>query len=177
MTTTFGLMIDRESWEVYIVDPFSPMVSISRGERTSLNRESSPTERGLVIRDKSINQSIFLPAVGALEIIKDMLDVDIWKNNGIMVGIPVLTSDPCEKKESDEEILRTPFIRRNPEYAFSEHLMLTPEQSKDLIGFLIENEKLLNDLAEKDATVARRQMKDLFGKIAEYGRRKRLNKS
>lgn len=51
------------------------------------------------------------------------------------------------------------------------------EQVKDLFDFLMGNEQLLNELAEKDEIVARQQMRDLFGKIAEYGRKRRLNKS
>lgn len=71
MTTNFGMIIDRESWEAYIVNPFSLMVSISREGRSSPNRKNSLAERGLTIRDKIINQRIFIPAVGALEILKD----------------------------------------------------------------------------------------------------------
>jgi len=41
---------------------------------------------------------------------------------------------------------------------------------------LQENEQLLHELAEKDAIIAKQQMRDLFAKIADYGRRKRLSK-
>lgn len=100
-----------------------------------------------------------------------MQEVKTWKTNGTVIGSPVLTSAPHDKKVREEDILHTPFIRRNPEFVFSKHLRLTPEQSKDLFEFLIKNEQFLNELAVKDEIVTWQQLKDLFGKIAEYGRK------
>jgi hypothetical protein len=106
-----------------------------------------------------------------------MHEVETWKRNGMVIGTPALTSAPQDEQVVDEEILRTPFIRQYPEYVLFQPLRLTPEQSKDLFDFLLENEQLLTELAEKDEIVARPQLTDLFKNIAEYGRRKRLNKS
>lgn len=177
MNTKFGTIIDRESWEARIVDPFSSMAVRSREGRNLSKQKDNLTERGFVVWDKMINQSVFLPAVGGLEILKDMREVETWKRNGMVIGAPALTSAPQDEKAVDEEILCTPFIRRHPEYVLSEPLRLTPEQSKDLFDFLLENEQLLTELAEKDEIVARQQLTDLFKKIAEYGRKKRLGKS
>lgn len=101
MNTKFGTIIDRESWEARIVDPFSSMAVRSREGRNLTKQKDNLTGRRFVLWDKIINQSVFLPAVGALEILKDM----------------------------------------------------------------------------RDEIVARQQLTDLFKKIAEYGRKKRLGKS
>lgn len=172
MNTNFGTFIDREGWEARIVDPFSPMAVRSREVRNFSKEKDNLTERGFVVWDKMINQSVFLPAVGALEILKDMREVRTWKRNGMVIGAPALTSTPQDEKTVDEEILCTPFIRRHPKYVLSEPLRLTPEQLKDLFDFLLKNGQLLTELAEKDEIVARQQLTDLFKKIAEYRRKK-----
>lgn len=88
----------------------------------------------------------------------------------------MLTSAPQNKLGVDEELLYTPFVRQHPEYILSSPMRLTPEQSKDLFVFLQKNEQLLKELAEKDEIVAKRQVTDLFGKITEYGRWRRISK-
>lgn len=175
MTTNFGIVIDRETWEAQIVDPLSLLVVKSREGRNSPNRKNNLTERGFVIRNKIINQSVFLPAVGALEILKDMREVETWKTNGTVIGVPALTSAPQDEEAGDQEILHTPFVRQYPEYVLSDPFRLTPEQSKGLFDFLLENEQLLRELAERDELVAQRQLRDLFAKIAEFGRKKMLS--
>jgi len=175
MANNFGTIIDRESWEAHIVDPFSQMLEKSRAGQNSPNRNKS-TESGLLIRDKIINQSVFLLAFAALEILKDMQEVETWKTNGMVIGAPALTSAPKDEKTVEEEILHTPFVRQYPKYVLSDPLRLTPEQSKEFFEFLLQNEELLRGLAEKDEIVARRQLTDMFKKIAEFGRKKRLGK-
>ncbi len=71
----------------------------------------------------------------------------------MVIGAPTLTSAPQVEKTVDEKVLRTPSIRRYPEYVLSEPSRLTPEQSKDLFDFLMENEQLLTRLAEKDEAI------------------------
>lgn len=177
MTTNFSSIIDRESWEAHVVDPFLPLVVRSHEGRKSPNRKNNLTERGFVIRDKITTQSVFLPIVGALEILKDMREVETWKTNGMTIGTPALSSVQQNEEEVVPETLHTPFVHQHPEYVLSDPLRLTPEQSKELFDFLLENERPLTELAEKDAIIARRQLTDMFKKIAEYGRRKRLSKS
>lgn len=106
-----------------------------------------------------------------------MREVETWKRNGMVIGTPALTSAPQDEQAVDEEILRTPFMRHHPEYVLFRPLRLTPEQSKDLFNFLPGNEQLLIEMAEKDEIVTRPQLTGLFKNIAEYVRRKRLNKS
>lgn len=127
MSTNLGMNIVRESWEVHIVDPYSAIVTRSREGRNLSKQKDNLTERGLVVWDKMINQSAFLPTVGALEILKDMRDAETWKRNGMVIGVPALTSAPQDVKAVDEEILCAPFIRRHPEYVLAEPLRLTPE--------------------------------------------------
>ena len=98
-----------------------------------------------------------------------MREVETWKTNGMAIGAPALTSAPQDEKAIKEEILQTPFVRRWPEYILSDPLRLTPKQSKDLFDFLLENEQLLSELAEKDEIIGRQQLTDMFKKIAEYG--------
>lgn len=95
----------------------------------------------------------------------------------MVIGAPALTSAPRDEKVVDEEILQTPFVRRCPEYVLYDPLKLTPQQSKDMFDFLLKNEQLLRELAEKDGIIAQRQLTDLLKKIAAHGRRKRLGKS
>jgi hypothetical protein len=105
-----------------------------------------------------------------------MREVDTWKTNDMEIRVPALTSAPQNKRVVDEEILNTPFVRQHPEYVLSSPMRLTQEQSKNLFDFLQKNEQLLKELAEKDEIVTKRQVTDIFGKIAEYDRRKRLSK-
>jgi len=175
MIAKFGIVLDRESWGVHIIDAMSPTVSIHRKGKSSPTLKNNLAERGLVISDKIADKQVFLPAVGALYILTDMREVDTWGFNGMVIEVPALTSAPRDEKVVDEEILHTPFIRQNPEYVLSNPLRLTLEQSKDLFGILSKNEELLREIEKKDAVIARQQVTDLFAKIAEFGRRKRLS--
>ena len=176
MTARFGTVLDCESLEARIVDTLSPLISLSREEKDSSTPKDNPAERGFVIRDKLADKCVSLPCVGALYILTDMREVDAWKIYGMEIGVPALTSTPQNERVIDEEILYTPFVRQHPMYILSSPLRLTPEQSKEIFDFLQENEQLLKELAEKDEIVTRRQVTGLFGKIAEYGRSKRLSK-
>ena len=102
--------------------------------------------------------------------------MESWKKNGVVIGVPALTSDPQEEQVVDEEILHTPFVREQAEFILADPLRLTREQWKDLFDFLQENEQLLRELAEKDAIMAKQQVTALFAKIAEYSRRKKLSR-
>lgn len=139
MTTDFGPFIDRESWQARVINEgiFSP------------TPRTNPVERGSVFSDKIIDQRVSLPAIGALDILTDMREVESWKDNGMVIGVPALSCDLEEEQVVDEEILHTPFVRQDPGFILDAPLMLTREHSKELFDFLKENEQLLRELAEK----------------------------
>ncbi len=168
MSTHSRTAIDHEDWEAHIQDDL-----LAFNKHGYQHSSADLTNRGLVIRDKTRNQSVFLPAVGALYILMDMREVESWKANGLLVGAPALSS-ALDTTVTTEKLLHAPFVRQHPEYALANSVRLTPQQSKELFDFLLANEQRLRELAEKDTATAEQQVKELFAKIADYGRQKRL---
>jgi hypothetical protein len=44
------------------------------------------------------SKAFALPAVGALDMLMELREVESWKKNGVVIGVPALTSAPQAEK-------------------------------------------------------------------------------